>query len=358
MTTIELPLSRNYVRDWGLTEAVREILQNALDSPSPMEYAFIGDTLTIGNRDVTLDPKTLILGTSSKNDDDSKIGQFGEGYKIALLVLAREGIPVTVRNGDCDWIPSFRHSETYGDEVLCIDITPRAPVMEPHRLEFRLTGLTNNDTNAIYDSCLHMQPAMDDVIETPRGRILPSRPNRLYVSGLFVCETDLNYGYDMRPEFLRLDRDRKSVDTFDLKQQTKEMWFATQDWDRIAKMMDDKEPDVEYAEYGCPELVKEACYRRFTKENPGAVIAESHKEREALVAKGLVKVVQTSSRSYYAAVSSSASYKSNVGHRIRIAPPHEYLTAWAESNQRIMSHPLRIAFKHVIKEATKWSVKP
>lgn len=357
MITIELPLSRNYVRDWGLTEAVREILQNALDSPSPMEYAFVGDTLTIGNRDVTLDPKTLILGTSTKDDDESKIGQFGEGYKIALLVLAREGIPVTVRNGDYDWIPSFRHSDTYGDEVLCIDMFP---IDSGHidRLEFRLTGLTNNDSNAIYESCLHMQPVMDDVIETPRGRILPSKPNRLYVSGLFVCETDLNYGYDMKPEFLRLDRDRKSVDTFDLKQQTKEMWFSTQDWERIAEMMDEREPDLDYAEYGCPELVKEACYQRFIKKHPGAVIANTHKEREALVDKGLTTVVQTGSSGYYHAVSTSGSYKQSVGAKIRIAPPHEWLTAWAERNQRMMSLPLRQEFKRVIKEAEAWRIKP
>lgn len=357
MTTIELPLSRNYVRNWGIAEAVRELLQNAIDSPTPMEYAFIGDTLTIGNSDVTLDPKTLILGSTTKDDDDSKIGQFGEGYKIALLVLVREGIDVVVRNGDQDWVPSFRHSNTYGCEVLCIDIHQIDTVGAARdRLEFRLSGLGHTAHNEIYESCLQMQDPMDDAIETPRGRILPSRPNRLYVGGLLVCDTDLNYGYDMKPEFLRLDRDRMSVSDWDLRQQTKEMWFATQQWDHIAEMMDEGAPDMEYAEYGCPELVKEACYKRFIKENPGAVVAASHKEREALVDKGLTKVVQVGG-GYYSAISSSSGYQSSVGHMIRVAPPSEYLAAWAERHQRNMSHPLRLEFKKVIKEANNWKIK-
>lgn len=355
MKTIELPLSRNYVRDWGLKEAVRELIQNALDSHSPMEYAFHGNALIIGNADVVLDPKTLILGCTSKANDDSKIGQFGEGYKIALLVLAREGYQVTMRNGQENWVPSMRHSDTYGDEVLHIDMYP-VDTDGTDRLQFRIADLTNTESNEIYDSCLHMQPLMDDAIETPRGRILPSRPNKLYVRGLYVCDTDLNYGYDINPEFLHLDRDRMSVSDFDLQQQTKEMWFSTQRWDEIAAMMDEEVPDLTYAEYGAPELVKEACYRRFVEKNPGAVIAASHKEREDLVAKGLT-VVQVSSRGYYGAVSSSASYQRDSGARIRMATPAEWLAAWAERNQRNMSLPLRQQFKQVTAEAAKWSAK-
>jgi hypothetical protein len=355
MRTIELPLSRNYVRDWGLKEAVRELIQNALDSHSPMQYAFHGDSLIITNRDVVLDPKTLILGNTSKADDDSKIGKFGEGYKIALLVLAREGYKVTMRNGQEDWIPSMRHSDTYGGEVLHIDMFP-VDTDGTDRLEFRIPELTNTESNEIYDSCLHFQPEMDDAIQTPRGRILPDRPNKLYVRGLYVCDTELNYGYDINPEYLHLDRDRMSVSDFDLQQQTKEMWFHTQRWDDIAAMMDDQVSDLAYADFGAPELVKEACYKRFVEKNPGAVIAASHAEREKLVAKGLT-VVQVSSRSYYSAVSESRSYKETVGAKIRIAPPDEWLAAWAERNQRNMSLPLRQEFKKVVAEATKWSIK-
>jgi len=350
--TIELPLSRQYVRQWGVAEAVRELLQNAIDSDSPLEYSFMGDTLTIASRDVTLDARTLILGNTSKADDDSAIGSFGEGYKLALLVLAREEYKVKVRNGYVDWYPEFRHSDTYGDEVLCIDECPAE--VANFGLEFVVSGLSHTDTTAIYDSCLLMQPLMEDAIKTPKGDILPSRPGKLYVGGLYVCDTDLAYGYNVMPEFITLERDRQTVSDWDIKNQTKEMWFSTQRWDEIAEKMDSGLADLQYAEYGCPELVKEACYRRFTEKNPGAIIVNSQKEMEAMVAKGMTHTVYAGSSGYYHAVSTSANYKTQVGHTIRVATPKEFLEQWAEQNQRIMSHPLRIAFKSVIAKSAKW----
>lgn len=352
--TIELPLSRDYVRQWGVREAVRELIQNAIDSDSPFEYSFYGDTLTITSRESSLEARTLILGATSKAGDKAKIGSFGEGYKIALLVLTREGLPVYVRNGYYDWVPSFAYSENYGDEVLCIAEHPAERVGQG--LEFVIGGLSHQQASDIRDSCLLMQDDMSDAIEVTRGRILPSRPGKLYVGGLFVCNTQLTYGYDMKPEYLRLERDRMTVSDFDVKWQAKDMWFSTGQWDRIAELMEAETPDLEYAEHGCPELVKEACFRQFQKNNPGAIAVSSQKEMEAAVAKGMTKTVIIGG-SYHYAVTKSASYDVSVGHLIRVATPAEYLAAWAERNQRTMSHPLRIAFKALIAEAASWRQK-
>lgn len=352
--TIELPLSRDYVRQWGVTEAVRELIQNAIDSDSPFEHSFYGDTLTISSRESSLESRTLILGATSKADDTKKIGSFGEGYKIALLVLTREGLPVFIRNGYYDWVPSFVHSQNFGAEVLCITEVPAERVGQG--LEFVIGGLSHQQASDIRESCLLMQPDMPDAIETPRGRILPSKPGKLYVGGLFVCDTKLTYGYDMKPEYLKLERDRKTVDDFDIKFQTKEMWFSTQRWDEIANLMESQIPDLEYAEYGCPELVKEACYRKFQEQNPGAIAVKSQKEMEEAVSKGMVKTVYVGG-SYHAALTKSSSYQTSMAHVIRVASPKEWLIDWLEKHQRIMSHPLRIEFKQVIQASEKWSVK-
>lgn len=352
--TIELPLSRDYVRHWGVREAVKELIQNAIDSDSPFEYSFYGDTLTIISRESSLEARTLILGATSKADKADKIGSFGEGYKIALLVLTREGLPVYVRNGYCDWVPSFVHSENYGDEVLCITEHPAERVGQG--LEFVIGGLSHQQASDIRDSCLLMQDEMDDVIQTSRGSILPSRPGKLYVGGLFVCDTQLSFGYDMKPEYLVLERDRMTVSDFDVKWQAKDMWFSTKQWDRIAELMEANTPDLEYADHGCPELVKEACFRQFQKNNPGAIAVSSQKEMEAAVAKGMTKTVYCGG-GYYSAVTKSESYSASVGHLVRVQTPQEYLASWAEKNQRLMSHPLRIAFKAVISAASEWRAK-
>lgn len=353
--TIELPLSRDYVRQWGVAEAVRELIQNAIDSSSPFEYAFVGDGLMIASRFDTLDLNTLILGKTSKADADDQIGSFGEGYKIAMLVLVREGIDVVIRNGDADWVPSFRHSDNYGDEVLCIDIFE--PLQHNQGLEFRLKGLTHTQSSAIHDSCLLMQPMMENVIETKRGNILADRPGKLYVGGLYVCDTELDYGYDMKPEFLKLERDRKTVDNWDLLNQTKEMWFSTGDWDDIANRMAAKMPDLAYAEYGCPELVKEACFRHFTKEHPGHLAVNSQKDLDAAVAKGMTKTVHTGGGSYHYGVTSSKSYLDSTKHIVIHSSPQQFLEEWLEKRQRGLSHPMRIQFRDLIAEAAKWRLK-
>lgn len=352
--TIELPLSRDYVRHWGVREAVKELIQNAIDSDSPFEYSFYGDTLTISSRESSLESRTLILGATSKADKKDKIGSFGEGYKIALLVLTREGLPVYVRNGYYDWVPSFVHSENYGAEVLCITEHPAERVGQG--LEFVIGGLSHQQASDIRDSCLLMQDEMDDAIQATQGRILPSRPGKLYVGGLYVCDTKLSYGYDMRPEYLRLERDRMTVSDFDVKWQAKDMWFSTKRWDEIAELMEANTQDLEYAEYGCPELVKEACFRQFQKQNPGAIAVGSQKEMEEAVARGMTKTVYVGG-SYHAALKTSKGYVENMSHLARVATPAEYLTAWAERNQRTMSHPLRIAFKALIAAAADWRSK-
>ena len=353
MKTIELPLSANYVDSWGTAQAIRELLQNAIDSNAPLEFSTLGNSIAITSRDVTLPLKTLILGCSTKTNDDSQIGQFGEGYKLALLVLAREGLEVVVQNGKLDWTPSFRFSDTYGDTILHIDQEEQD---RPDRdLTFKISGLDHSDMTDVFESCLQIQPLIEDAIQTSRGRILPSKAGKLYVNGLFVCDTGLDYGYDFLPQHITLERDRQTVNSWELGNEVKEMWFETKRFDEIAEMMEKNVPDLANAEYGCPESVKEACYRHFVSRNPGAVITSTHAETQKAVAKGMT-VVQSSGGFYYG-VSQSSSYKeSSIASFRKAETPEEWLQAWAHQNQRGMSHPMRLSFKAVIKQAKNWKV--
>jgi hypothetical protein len=98
-----LPLSPDYVSHWGLWEAVREIYQNALDeveAPSLAQIRFSDDALYISTPTGKLTPDTLVLGKTSKRNKSQSRGKFGEGYKLALLVLARLGHRVTIRTND------------------------------------------------------------------------------------------------------------------------------------------------------------------------------------------------------------------------------------------------------------------
>ena len=348
----ELPIAKTYVRHWGMAEAVRELLQNAIDSDSPFEWEFCGDTLHIRSRHSRLSAATLLLGQTSKAESNDTIGSFGEGYKIALLVLTREGYPVTVHNGDRTWRPVFRQSRQFDAEVLCIE--DEAAAQRREGLEFEVGGLSPADVSTIRDGCLQMQNDIGESHTVSTGRILRARPGKLYVGGLLVCDTGLQFGYDVKPEYLSLERDRQTVSNFDLLFQTKSMWFETGRWDEIAKMIGDGVKDLEYAEYSAPELVKDACYRAFREKHPGAVIAKDQDELDALVKRGMTNVVVSSA--YYPFVTKTKAYASEVV--VPVTPPVDVLRKWLAANRREMRGAAIEAFrKELISQAESWRLK-
>lgn len=143
MKAIELSLSPKYVSGWGVEEAVREILQNAIDQKADgaeVSVSYDRETLSILTDGARLKTSTLLLGESGK-DDERYIGKYGEGYKLALLVLTRERKPVKVVTDAETWTPEFRLSETFGEESLQIDVEETG-VPGGEFTEFRIGGIS------------------------------------------------------------------------------------------------------------------------------------------------------------------------------------------------------------------------
>ena len=104
MKNYEIPISPNYVHNWGVQEAVRELLQNAIDADKcgykkDVLYNKESNLLTIVSTGVTLPVSSLVLGCSTKDENESLIGKYGEGYKLALVVLLRKGYIINICNG-------------------------------------------------------------------------------------------------------------------------------------------------------------------------------------------------------------------------------------------------------------------
>lgn len=353
----ELPLSRDYVAHWGAPEAVREIIQNAIDSNAPLVWQFGSNSLTVSSEGVRLPPSTLLLGSTSKARDESKIGSFGEGFKIAMLVLARNGVEVEVLNDDVTWVPSFKHSRMFDAEVLSI----RETANKANRgggLTFNISNLSEADIMKIVENTLQMQ-GQGEVIDTKYGQILKDKPGMLYVSGLFVCETELKYGYNVKPQYLRLERDRKTVDGFDLKLIAKNMHFDTGLWDEICADMEAEIPDLEYADWDAPEVLKETCYAHFIEKNEGQDIpvVSSQQELREHIAAGLKETVYVGG-SYGKAIRSAPSYEAKKEFKPKPkTPPHVDMASWLSANRSNMRAPAIIAFKELIEKSREWSNK-
>lgn len=283
MTTYTLPLSPAYVSNWGVAEACRELIQNALDSEAPFEWALGPDYLSIISRGVTLSARDLVLGNTSKAAAPDKIGSFGEGFKLALLVLAREGVDVMVHNGSVVWVPSFKHDPQWESDVLVID-----QFAGPQRdgLQFELRGLTPEQIEGVVGGCLAMQePSKDDTV-TPLGTVLRGHPGKLFVGGLFVSHIHTRYGYDIPPRCIDLERDRRTVSSFELLWAIKSVWAASERWEEVAQMMEEDAPDVSAFRYDTPEPLRDACLDLFLRRNPGCLPASDQDEVDELSARG------------------------------------------------------------------------
>ena len=259
MSKYELSLAPDYVPEWGVVEAVRELFQNAIDQQTTLpdnamffNYDAEKQLLSVGNKNSALEVKTLLLGSTTKANDSKTIGQHGEGYKVATLVLTRLGKVVTFYNYGARevWRPRFVKSRRYGTQVLTFFVDKKYiwQSVPDNNLLIEIEGITPEEYAKIVESNLHLQD-VGDVIETPRGRILEDEKfkGKVFVNGLFVCKYEpYQYGYDFKPEYIKLDRDRKLVSDFDLQWLSSIMWAQSGAPEMVILLAKEGRADVHY----------------------------------------------------------------------------------------------------------------
>lgn len=224
----ELSISSNYVHTWGIEEAVREIMQNAIDSQTDghnLSASYNEGVLVIKNDGCNLSIASLVLGNSGKDDTAKYIGTYGEGFKLAIVVLLRSGVSVRVHTNGQRWEPEFRKSVKFGIDTLHIDVFPEST--SKNVISFELSSIEYDIFEGIRDNNLAMLTAMGfntgEVIETEYGKILvePRYKGKMFVNGLYVQQdSSFQYGYDFKPQYLHLDRDRKAINYYKMRELT------------------------------------------------------------------------------------------------------------------------------------------
>lgn len=265
----ELTISLDYVPDWGVTEAVRELFQNAIDNEAVnpanrMTFKRDGDVLTVANKQSKLSLDTLLLGCSSKVGDERTIGQHGEGYKIALVVLLRNNKKVRFLNYGANeiWETRIINSRRYnGAKVVQIEVdkTPIWKRTPDNDLTILVEGITDEEYADIIKSNITLRKReglLKDYVGTPYGDLLleDSDAGRIYIKGLYVCDIKgLRYGYNI-DRAMKLDRDRGLIAESDAMMETSRIWtgavYAKPELAELAsKLVLEEAADVRYLTY-------------------------------------------------------------------------------------------------------------
>ena len=238
----KMSLDVEYVKDWSIQDALRELFQNAIDY-NDWEYVFVNSELHIISKGTELDIRSLLLGHSKKSSE--AIGKFGEGYKLAMLVLTRLGFKAQIISGNSVWYPKIIDSRTYKAKQLVFDIDTTENYSPD--LIFVVQGITEEIMQELRERNLHVAPP-SSFDETQYGQILPSAyAGKIYVNGLYVSTIqEMKYGYNFKPKYLTLDRDRRIVRDFDIQWLSCQMWSELNNIELILELIKQQASDVKY----------------------------------------------------------------------------------------------------------------
>ena len=264
----ELSISTDYVPDWTYVEAIREIFQNALDneinnSENKMGFSYDEENkrLTVSNKTSVLNPESLLLGSSTKRDDKDTIGKHGEGYKIAFMVLLREGKDIKVYNYGAReiWETKLVKAKRYNNRLVPTIIINKQAIWNKvpnNDLTITVDNITIEEYEILKQKNLNVRDNVDIITETSVGSVLKSKEEKgnIYVKGLFVCHSkDVEYGYNFSPSVVELDRDRKLIDSFNIKWQASRIWGeASKDAEvaeKVAELVVENAKDVEFIKH-------------------------------------------------------------------------------------------------------------
>ena len=314
MKKYKLTIQPEYCHDWSVADAIREVIQNNLDSPSAFVWDAGLDYMTFTSKNVQLPQSTLLLGNTSKRDDRSNAGGKGEGYKLAMMILVREGVGIEIRNGNKLWIPTIEWDHDFEANMLVVNETDLANNTD---LTFFIKDIDQDTIDTVVHNCLYLrdQESLGNYATAKCGsRIFFDVEGKLYVGGLFVCETNLSYSYDLHPSKIKLNRDRKQVSGWDLQGVTASLLKEVAEPKRIVEAAQKDVADVHHMQYSwsvgsIPSEVADEAYNVFKLAyGEDAVVAESYLEMVSLQEQGFVKPVVVND-SFARLIRSSSDYE-------------------------------------------------
>ncbi len=202
-----------YLKNWGLNEALREVYQNFLDYGKYDEtYITHGNNIkvTLSNDWIPKGLDFLRIGNSKKDNIDA-IGKHGEGLKMAFLIFLRMAISSKIITQKHEIIPNF-YIDTEIGECFCLEY-------KEHNLEVNRFSIEFECPEKDYFDFVNNIIKKEDIIFTDNywGDIVNKDKGNIYSGGLFIINLEnISKAYNIKPKHMPLDRDRSVPRAFDV----------------------------------------------------------------------------------------------------------------------------------------------
>ena len=195
MQRLTTTITSKYRQQWGLWEALREIYQNSRDETrknpiiegddNKTTIYDLGDGLTI--------PQFMLLGLSNKKENSA--GKYGEGIKIASLILTRMDYEIIVKSRD--WIATINIEPFEGENIMVYYFAKTGEYTEGCRIE--INGLDIEEAKELLENKF-IDESISEIIATGvEGEILNGKyVGKLYCKGIYVSDLgNTIFGYNL-----------------------------------------------------------------------------------------------------------------------------------------------------------------
>jgi len=220
----------DYLKNWGIKEALREVYQNFLDYGKYEETIDKGDGtsqfvhVTVANEWIPESLDFLRIGNSKKNNPNA-VGKHGEGLKMAFMIFLRIGISSKIRTPKYDIVPNYYTDAEIGN-CFCFEYKEHNEENVKYSISFACIDEQFDEfrKNLIIEKDLIFTDAQ-------YGSIVDKEPGNIYAGGLFVTKLkNIGKAYNVKPSELPLDRDRSVPRAFDVNWTTSKINSAYGKW--------------------------------------------------------------------------------------------------------------------------------
>lgn len=231
--TAEYPISSNYCAKWSIIEGIREIIANALDTKQVYTVGWENGYGYVEDYGTGFPKECLILGEGEVKDE-TQIGQFREGLKIAGLVFARENRSFLGETVGYSFSFRMANSDMFNCKTLFVDID-------------------NNDkkygTKVIFEcskSELDIAKSLFLSDDREDAYIVPHRPGELFINKVFVYKIDNSlFGYNLTDKDAA-NRDRSVLNMENVKSSISKIWETIEDPNLITEYLTSREQHIEH----------------------------------------------------------------------------------------------------------------
>lgn len=242
---IIFPISEDYVGNWTRNNAIREFIANSLDaSENTPRITNDNGVGRISDSGDGIAKKHFLFGVSEKSD--TAIGKWGEGLKVACLVLARTGSPVKIETIGYTYEADLEYNEDFGRKLLVINYSKNGR-KKGTSISFKCTKDELEDAKALF---VQFKGIRKKPISTNSLDVYLSNPGVIFCNGLETAKVNSVFGYNIKDKSVVISRDRNSVDIYSLQMKIRDFLSSTSEEDVIKEFLlkwKDNNSCIEYA---------------------------------------------------------------------------------------------------------------